>query len=224
MDRFNALSRGMQVMLVAGVLLFVDMFLNWQDYDVGDIGTFNGWHGFGGVLLGLLTILLLAWLGARMAGIDIPLPVSASLLAAAFGAAIFIDALLKNLVDDESTFWSYIGLILAVLMAVGAWLQVQATGGMDALKTELPSMQTPGTATTTAPPPPTETAPPPPTETAPPPTSAPPDTAQPAPPPPPAATPPMGEPAAPVEEPPAEEEPATSSGLEPSTEPPEEQR
>ena len=32
MDRINALGRGTQVMLVAGVLLFVGLFFAWQDF------------------------------------------------------------------------------------------------------------------------------------------------------------------------------------------------
>ena len=46
MDRINALGRGAQIMLVAGVLLFISLFLPWQDF--GDLGvdvTFSGWRG-----------------------------------------------------------------------------------------------------------------------------------------------------------------------------------
>ncbi len=31
MDRFNALGRGAQLMLIGGVLLLIDLFLPWQD-------------------------------------------------------------------------------------------------------------------------------------------------------------------------------------------------
>ena len=213
MDRFNALGRGFQIMLVAGVLLFIDTFFNWQSVDtaVGEFGV-SAWDDIGGILMAVLTLVLVAWLVARVAGVDIPLPISASLLAAAFGVLIFLLALIKNLEDDYSSVWAWIGLILAAAILVGAWLEVQAGGGMDALRNELPRMQSSSSTTSTA-------------STAPPhPTSAPSDTAQPPPPPPAAAAPPMGEPAAPAEEPPAEETPATSPGLEPTTEPREEQR
>ena len=160
MDRFNALGRGMQIMLVAGVLLLIDSFLPWQDYDVGDFGQFSAWHGFGGVLLGLLTIVLVAWLAVRLAAVDIPLPVSATLIAAFLGFLIVIIAVLKNLIDDESTIWSYIGVALAIAIAVGAWMQVQATGGVESLKGELPSMPAPSASSTSVPPPAPPTAPP----------------------------------------------------------------
>src|SRR5438034_4525670 len=158
MDRFNALGRGMQLMLVAGVLLLIDTFFNWQSYDLGPITVGqSAWHGFGGVLLGLLVIVLVAWLFVRLAAVDIPLPVSATLIAAFLGFLIFIIAVLKNLVDDYSSFWSYVGVVLAALIAVGAWMQVQSAGGMESLKSELPSMPA-STGTQAPPPPPSEQA------------------------------------------------------------------
>jgi hypothetical protein len=187
MDRFNALGRGMQVMFVAGVLLLIDTFLHWQSVDLGviEVGR-NAWHGFWGVVLGLLTIVLVLWLIARLAAIDIPLPISPTLTAAGLGVLIFLFALLKVLTDDYRGTWAWVGLILAAAILVGAWLQVQASGGMDALKSELPSMPASpgGSSSTAAAPPPT-------------PAAGPSDTAAPAPPPPAAASPPMGEPAAP---------------------------
>jgi hypothetical protein len=142
----------MQLMLVAGVLLLIDTFLDWQSIDTA-IGSFgqSAWHGFGGVLLGLLVIVLLAWLAVRLAAAEIQLPVSASLIAAFLGFLIFIVAVLKNLIDDYSSFWSYVGIVLAALIAVGAWLQVQETGGVDALRSDLPGMPgSTGTTTTSA--------------------------------------------------------------------------
>jgi hypothetical protein len=189
MDRFNALGRGMQVMLVAGVLLLIDTFLHWQSIDLGvvEVGR-TAWHGFWGVLLGLLTIVLVLWLVARLAAIDIPLPISPTLTGAGLAVLIFVFALIKNLDDDYSSVWAWIGLILSIAILAGAWLQVQASGGMNALKSELPSM--PASTAAQAPPPASEPAAPPP------------------PPPPPAAPAPP-----PAEEPPmASSEPSPSSG------------
>ena len=57
MERFNALGRGAQLMLVGAVLLLIDLFLPWQDFDVGGLAdelgvdaTFSGWRGIGIVL------------------------------------------------------------------------------------------------------------------------------------------------------------------------------
>ncbi len=107
------------------------------------------------------------------------------MVSAVLAVLIFVFALIKNLSDDYSTFWSYLGVVLAALIAVGAWLQVQEAGGMDTLKTEASTMRESGTSASapTSPPPaeptapatppsaPTQAAPPatpPPTETPPP--------------------------------------------------------
>ena len=37
MERFNALGRGAQLMLIGAVLLFIDLFFPWQDFDVGGL-------------------------------------------------------------------------------------------------------------------------------------------------------------------------------------------
>jgi hypothetical protein len=143
MDRYKALSRGTQLMLAAGVLLLVDTFLSWQRFEaLGiELASQNAWNGFWGVLLGLLTIALLAWLVATMLGVDLRLPVSETLLSAALGGLVLVVALLKVLTDDFSTVWAWIGLVLAALVGVGAWLRVQEGGGMDTLRTEAATLR-----------------------------------------------------------------------------------
>jgi hypothetical protein len=169
MERFNALGRGAQIMLVAGVLLLIDTFFNWQSVDLpeglGSVGV-SAWDDLGGIIMSLLTIVLIAWIGARLAGIDIPLPVSASLVGAILALLILALAIIKNLQDDYSSFWAWLGMALAIVIAVGAWLEIQASGGMEKLKSEIPSMSS-SRATATEPPtpaaaPPTPAAAPPP--------------------------------------------------------------
>jgi hypothetical protein len=182
MDRFNALGRGAQIMLVAGVLLFISTFFNWQEveFDLGPLGEgeagVSAWDNFWGVVLGLLTIVLIVWLVVRLLAIEIPLPLSAAMIGAILGGLILVFAVLKNLIDDFSTIWSYIGVLLAIAIAIGAWLEVQAAGGIDTLKSEIPSSSASSTTSTATapPPPPPPTAPsepeaaPPPVEPAPP--------------------------------------------------------
>ena len=150
MDRLNALGRGAQLMLAAGVLFLISTFFNWQEVEVGpiEVGQ-SAWHGFWGVVMGLLAIVLIAWLVARVAGIDIPIPFSAALISAALAVLIFLFALIKVLTDDFVSAWAWIGLVLAALIVIGAWLEVQAAGGVDALRTETSTMR--GTRSTTAP-------------------------------------------------------------------------
>jgi hypothetical protein len=157
MDRFNALGRGMQIMLVAGVLLLIVMFFPWQDFGP-DIVEFSGWEGLTGVVLGLLTILLVAWIVLRLVAVDLRLPVSQALVTAALAGLLLLFAVFKllTIIDDEATAWAYIGFILALAIGVGAWMTIQAAGGIETLKTEVSTLQSP---TPTAPPPPEPSAP-----------------------------------------------------------------
>ena len=183
MERFNALGRGAQIMLVGAILLLIDLFLPWQSFDfpepISDVN-WSGWRGFAGVVLGLLTIIVLAWCIVRLASVDIPLPVSTAMTAALLGTLVLIFAIIKilTILGDEQTVWAWLGLVLAIVVAVGAWQTVQEAGGVDTLRSEIPSMQSSDTAASTAPPvaappPPPETtaAPEPPAEAAPPPDS-----------------------------------------------------
>ena len=164
MDKLSQLSRGMQIMLAAGVLLLIDTFFRWQEVSGSIAGVefssgANAWHGFWGVVMGLLTIVLLAWVIARIAAVDIPLPVSTAMVSATVAIVIFLFALIKNLADDYSTFWSYLGVVLAAAIAVGAWLEVQEAGGVETLKSDVQGMRPAsagagaGTATASSPPP-----------------------------------------------------------------------
>ena len=151
MERFSALSRGTQLMFVGSILLLIDSFLSWQKYDgpgsefaeelgVSDELTRNAWHGVG-VIMGLLVIVLIAWLVVRLAAADVQLPVSDAMTGAVLGILILIFTIIKILADNEyRTIWAWIGLLLAVVIAVGAWLSVQEAGGIDNLKTEATSM------------------------------------------------------------------------------------
>lgn len=186
MERLSALSTGTKVLLGAAILLLIVTFLPWQSYDgpgselADELGvdfSVNAWHGFWGVMLGLLTIALIAWVGLRIANVDLKsvnLPASEPLITAALAALIFLFALLKNLTDDFSTFWSYIGVVLAAGVAIGAWLRMQETGTPMPSRASASTDTSPSPAsTTTAPPaapsqapPPSSTPPPPPAESA----------------------------------------------------------
>jgi hypothetical protein len=199
MDRFSALSRGTQLMLAGAALLLVDTFLPWQEVsfeflDVSASESWTAWHGFWGVLLGLLTIALLAWLVVRLLGTEVNLPVSETLVGAVLAGLILLSAVLKVLTDEAVAWGAWLGLILAVVIAIGAWLQVQAAGGVHTLRSEVSTVGSSGNAAAAsdAPPPAATTAP------AAPPPAAPPEAPSAAP-----AT-PAAEPASmPAEEPPA---------------------
>ena len=133
MERFNGLGRGAQLMLIGGVLLFIDMFFAWQKVDLGPLGDYTrkGWYGAAGVILGILTIILLAWLIVRLASVNIPLPVSSAMSAAVIGVLILIFAIIKliSILGDAQTFWAWLGVAFAVVIVVGAFMAVQEAGG-----------------------------------------------------------------------------------------------
>jgi hypothetical protein len=154
MDRFNALGRGAQLMLVGGVLLFIDMLFAWQSIDLGPLGDYSrkGWYGAAGVILGILVIILLAWLIVRIASVDIPLPVSTAMSAAVIAVLILIFAIVKllTILGDETTIWAWIGVVLAIVIAVGAFQVVNEAGGVDTLRTEASALGSSGGGTTAA--------------------------------------------------------------------------
>jgi hypothetical protein len=193
MDRFNALGRGVQLMLIGGVLLLIDLFLPWQDFGnefsdaVGVDASFSGWRGFGGVLVGLLTIVLLAWVIVRLASVDIPLPVSTAMTAAIIGTLILIFTIIKllTILGDEATIWAWIGVVLAIVIAVGAFRTVQEAGGVETLRTEANSLSSSMGSGGTSAAAPAAAAPaattPPPADSAPPPAEAAPEAPEPTP-------------------------------------------
>jgi hypothetical protein len=156
MERFNALGRGTQIMLISSVLLLIISFFNWQEveFDLGPLGEgsagVSAWDDLGGILMGILTIVLLARIVVNLAAVNLPIPVSFAMTSAVLAFLIFALALIKNLTDDYSTWASYVGVVLAFLIAVGAWLEIQAAGGVESLKSEASSFGGSGGATTAA--------------------------------------------------------------------------
>jgi hypothetical protein len=156
MERFNALGRGTQIMLISSVLLLIISFFNWQEveFDLGPLGEgsagVSAWDDLGGILMGILTIVLLARIVANLAAVNLPIPVSFAMTSAVLAFLIFALALIKNLTDDYSTWASYVGVVLAALIAVGAWMEIQAAGGVESLKSEATSYGGSGAASTAA--------------------------------------------------------------------------
>ncbi len=130
MEQLKDLHRSRQLILGAGVLLLIFTFFSWQSVEFAgvEVASRNAWHGFWGVLLGLATVAILIWVGARTANVAVPENVPDGMITAALGLVVFLCALLKNLTDDYSAWASYVGLVLAALVAVGAWMAFQESG------------------------------------------------------------------------------------------------
>ena len=140
---FAGLSNGTKVLLVGGLVLLIDSFLDWQQISfLGHTAGQSMWHGIG-VLAGLLIILLLLWEIAQVAGVtsQLQLPIPATLISVGLAAATALFTIIKFLVASQLRHWpAWIGLILAIAIAVGGWFKFS---------------ESPATApTTTTPPPP----------------------------------------------------------------------
>jgi hypothetical protein len=150
MEQLKGLPLGRQLVLGAGVLLLIDTFLPWQS--VGPFSA-NAWHGFWGIVLSLLTIVLVAWTAARAFGIEIPVNLPDDLTTLGVSAVILLFAVIKALADSYSAWGSYVGILLAAVVAYGAWFVFKESGE------SLPNMSTGGASTASSPPPPPESAP-----------------------------------------------------------------
>ncbi len=152
MENLNALSLGRKLVLGAGALLLIDTFLHWQEISIGGLsGGQSAWHGFWGVLLGLLTIALLAWVAARAFGVAIPGNLPEGLLTLALGALILLFAVIKTLSDNFVHWPAYLGIVLAAVVAYGGFLVFKDSG--EAFPSMPSSSGSNPSTTTTAPPP-----------------------------------------------------------------------
>lgn len=161
MDQVKGLSRSTHLILWGGALLFIFLFFDWQQVCVSfggnsACGGQSGWHGWG-VLVGILTIALIASEAVLVAGVDTPeLPVKTAMITAGLAAGILLFTVLKFLVDNEARHWpAWIGLVLAILIAVGGWLRFSGDGVKE-IKMSKPSSGGGSAAVPPPPPPPAE--------------------------------------------------------------------
>jgi hypothetical protein len=128
MDQLKGLSRSSQLLLGAGLLLFIFLFFDWQQVCVSGngfsaCGGRSGWHGWG-VLVGLLVIALILWEVVQLLGVKIELPIKPALLSAGLAAGVLLFTVIKFLVDNEARHWpSWVGLILAIVIGFGGYLR-----------------------------------------------------------------------------------------------------
>jgi hypothetical protein len=154
MDTWNGLSLGRKLVLGGGVLLLIDSFLHWQEVSIGPLsGGQSAWHGFWGVILGLMTIALLVWVGARTFGVKLPVDLPEGLVTLALGALILLFAVIKVLSDNFVHWPAYLGIVLAAGVAYGSWLLFKDSGeALPRMATATPGTSAPGTSAPTSPP------------------------------------------------------------------------
>ena len=137
MTNFKALSRGSQLVLVAGPLLILSLFFTWQNVEVdyGRAGvaamSLDGWDAWG-LLLALLVMATVAIVGLRNFtevefSDDVPWPK----ITLGLGMGILAVAVLKSLTDAGSSWLSYGFVGLAVAVSVGTYLDWATTRKSD---------------------------------------------------------------------------------------------
>jgi amino acid transporter len=147
MDKLAELSHGAKVVLGAAIALLVFSFFDWFQY--ADIGFANMWNGIG-VLAGLLLIALIVWQAIRLANINTEVGVTPSMVTAAlsvllviFVAIRFLDKPGPSIANEgvDRTIWAWLGLILAIVIVVGAWMNMRAAGeGLADVRDRVSSM------------------------------------------------------------------------------------
>jgi hypothetical protein len=126
----SKLTHGAKVVIGATIAFLIVSIFNWQEVDVLGIAKagVSMWHGWG-VLAGLLAIAILVWEAIRLANLKIEIGLTPAMVTAALAILLLVFTVLKFLVDNEfRTFWAWLGLILAIVVCVGAWLNMKALG------------------------------------------------------------------------------------------------
>lgn len=126
MERIKALSTGQRLVLVASPLLFVSLFFTWQKLAVDYTGgqgeyLLDGWDGWG-LLIGLLALGLTGFaVVAFLTDVELSETVPWDRLLLAGGVTVLALTVVKNLLDADSAWASYVGVVLAALVALGAY-------------------------------------------------------------------------------------------------------
>jgi cation transport ATPase len=126
----SKLTHGIKLVLGATIAFLIVSIFNWQEVEILDFASagVSMWHGWG-VLAGLLAIVIIVWEGIRLANVKLEIGLTPSMVTAALAILLLVFTVLKFLVDNEfRTFWAWLGLILAVLVCVGAWMNMRALG------------------------------------------------------------------------------------------------
>ena len=133
MAKFKALSRGTQIVLVAGPLLLASLFFTWQnlevDYGQAGVATLplDGFDAWGLLLallvMGALTIVVLR----RLTAVDMSEDIAWDTITFGLGAATGAVAVLKSLTDAGSSWTSYGYVALALGVAAGTYLDWSAS-------------------------------------------------------------------------------------------------
>jgi len=129
LEKLKALTTGSKLVLVAGPLLFLSLFFNWQtahvDYGPAGVAKIpeDGWDVWG-LLIGVLTIVTVTLVVLRrLTEVELSDDAPWDGITLGLAGATFALAVLKNLTDAYSTYPSYGFVALAGVMAAGTYLE-----------------------------------------------------------------------------------------------------
>jgi hypothetical protein len=131
MESIKSLTIGTKLVLVAGIAFFLNLSLTWQtiDVDFGPAGTaeqmLDGWDTWGLLLGGLSLGIVVLTVLVHLTEVELPESVRWDRITLVLGLLLLTITLVKNLLDAGSAAASYVGLALAAVVAVGAWLDVR---------------------------------------------------------------------------------------------------
>jgi hypothetical protein len=150
---FSKLTLGSKIVAGAGILLLVDSFFHWQEVNFGPISAgVTMWHGWG-VLIGLTLLAILAWEAVQLTETKIAVgPLSPTMVTMLLAALLVLFTLIKVLSNDYVATWAWVGLVLSIVVGVGAWMNMQEAGeSLGDLKSSFTPASTPGPAAEAAP-------------------------------------------------------------------------
>ena len=123
-----------RMILIAGLVFFIDSFLPWYGFSIAGFGGANisGWSSGGlAVLSILLAILAMAFAAVRVFGVKLNLgSVNDGVVYLALGGGAFVFALLRFLTATHLTKYGlFIAIIAGGVLAFGGWQKFNASKG-----------------------------------------------------------------------------------------------
>ena len=134
---WNTMSTATKILLIAGLLFFIDLFLTWYNCSLGPVsaGCASGWNGALGVLCGLIVIFILVMevLTVLAVPVNVGTPQMRNQVEGILAMVLFVLALLHFLIKPSGAgivhvswaFGAFIGLILAAVIAYGGYMRWQ---------------------------------------------------------------------------------------------------
>jgi amino acid transporter len=148
MDKLSELSHGAKVVLGSAIALLIVSFFNWFEVKNTSYGE-SMWHGIG-FLAGILLIVVIVWQAIRLANINLEIGLTSSMITAALSILLLLFVFIRFIAKPggglassfvDRTFWAWLGLAFAIVVCVGAWLNMRAAGeGVAEVKAKLSSM------------------------------------------------------------------------------------